>query len=302
MASLLKTLQLEGGSSTQIKFSVKGDLNADELAAITSVIDQAGALAEDFFAGDLQSAFESAAAMTIDGQQLTKVGLKMQVREQFTYSQQDLLPGIGVPAVAQDPNVVPAASETAASAPAALSTPTATAAAQPPTTNPPSTASTGGEVAAPVPSVVSSSAVAAELAVDASAAEPVAATEDTLDTAEVVPAPQTSSLSALMSDSLRSISDFLTKLVGSLNELQTTPDDSAQSQDSTASVSLSLKLKICESMLISASATTLVNEAQDLFAETPDSTDADPQVLPALVSDTLDALAANQQPALEVTA
>ena len=38
-------------SSTRLKLSVQGDLNVDELAAIQSIVEQAGTLANEFYAG-----------------------------------------------------------------------------------------------------------------------------------------------------------------------------------------------------------------------------------------------------------
>lgn len=84
--SELTELTLAAKSSTRLAVFVKGDLNADELAAIQSVVEQAGSLAREFFGGDSEAAFAQAAALEIDGAQLAKVALKMRVREQLAYS------------------------------------------------------------------------------------------------------------------------------------------------------------------------------------------------------------------------
>ena len=79
-------LTLKTSSATKLSVRVKGDLNAEELAAIQDTIEQASALAENFFAGDVAAAFEGAAALDIDGGQLARVKLKLKTMEQMTYS------------------------------------------------------------------------------------------------------------------------------------------------------------------------------------------------------------------------
>lgn len=74
-------------SSTRISFSVEGELDEGELAAIKRVMEQAGELAEDFFAGDLEAAFATAQALEIDPAELARVGLRIKLREELTYAQ-----------------------------------------------------------------------------------------------------------------------------------------------------------------------------------------------------------------------
>jgi hypothetical protein len=83
------TLQSRRSSSLSIK--VRGDLNPEEAAAIQDAVDQAIGLAEDFFGGDLQAAFASAAAFDVDGEQLARVHLKMRLRETLTYTAQGVV-------------------------------------------------------------------------------------------------------------------------------------------------------------------------------------------------------------------
>jgi len=77
-------------SKSKISIKVHGDLNAEERAAIQDTLNQAMALADDFFAGDLQAAFESASALDVDGDQLAKVHLKMRLKQRVTYSAHEL--------------------------------------------------------------------------------------------------------------------------------------------------------------------------------------------------------------------
>lgn len=49
-------LAVDARSSVKISFHVDGDLNAEELDAIRNVVEQVGALADQFFAGDVPAA------------------------------------------------------------------------------------------------------------------------------------------------------------------------------------------------------------------------------------------------------
>jgi hypothetical protein len=84
---LLTEVRLQTQSTTKISFTINGDLSAEELTAIRGVVEQASELAQDFFAGDLQSAFAAAADFNIDASQLASVGLRMSSRAQLTYSE-----------------------------------------------------------------------------------------------------------------------------------------------------------------------------------------------------------------------
>jgi hypothetical protein len=97
----LSAVEIRARETTRLGISVEGDLNDDELAAIQAVVDQAAGLAGDFFSGNAASAFDGAAALDVDGQQLAKVVLRMRVNEQLSYSRlgpqlavsQPLIPG-----------------------------------------------------------------------------------------------------------------------------------------------------------------------------------------------------------------
>lgn len=68
-------------SSGRIEISVQGELNDDELAAIGDLVDKVESLAQDFFAGDVQKAFEAAANLGFDAEQIAGFALKLSTRE-----------------------------------------------------------------------------------------------------------------------------------------------------------------------------------------------------------------------------
>lgn len=59
-------------SSGKIEISVDGELNDEELAAIGELVNKVETLANDFFAGDVQKAFESAASLGFDASQIDR--------------------------------------------------------------------------------------------------------------------------------------------------------------------------------------------------------------------------------------
>ena len=107
-------LELQARSRTRISFKVKGELNEAELTAIQSVIGQAGAMAEDFFAGNAAAAFSAASTLQIDAAQLANVSIRMKRSEQLTYP----MPGV-LPAQASEPQAVESKPVEAAPAPVA---------------------------------------------------------------------------------------------------------------------------------------------------------------------------------------
>jgi hypothetical protein len=93
---IISELELEASSRTRIAIRVKGDLNEEEMAAIQSVIDQAGAMAENFFSGNTSDAFASASQLEIDATQLANVRIRMKTSEQLTYPMAAALQAPGV--------------------------------------------------------------------------------------------------------------------------------------------------------------------------------------------------------------
>jgi hypothetical protein len=125
--------EVAASSTIKIRFSVEGDLNADELAAIRSVVEQATAIAGEFFAGDAPEAFAAAAGLEIDGAQLARVGLRLAVREQLGYAASTTYRRAPAPApipapaaivvAPSEPAAEPAAAAPTAATPAATETP-----------------------------------------------------------------------------------------------------------------------------------------------------------------------------------
>jgi len=68
---------LERSASSSYSFSVEGDLNEDELGALTTLIQDINLIAEDFFSGDVQDAFEQAAEFEMDKSELMNLNVTM---------------------------------------------------------------------------------------------------------------------------------------------------------------------------------------------------------------------------------
>lgn len=67
----------ETNSSEQFSFSVKGDLNADELRAIEALLKDIGKIADKFFSGRYEQAFEKAKALQLDSSTLASMSMNM---------------------------------------------------------------------------------------------------------------------------------------------------------------------------------------------------------------------------------
>jgi hypothetical protein len=212
----ISELELQARSRTRISFKVKGELNEEEMAAIQSVIAQAGAMAEDFFTGNAEGAFATASALEIDAGQLARVNIRMKTSEQLTYPMSGALP-------------------------ARLTTP------QAPTTEP------AGASPAPVTGASADNPVTppAETAVEdagadstndeAAAVLPVPAETDAVDSAE------SPGRTSIMANTLQSIGVFLNNLMETFSGT-----DDAQGGVVSAD-NMTLKLQVFRSMLLSVS-------------------------------------------------
>ena len=250
-------------SKTRVKLTVDGDLNAEELAAIQGVVDQAGALAQQFFNGETSAAFETAAALNIDGQQLANVGLRLHHREQLTYSRHGTFASITLPV-----EPAPAMANLGSSSPA----PT-------PSTDPHAEAQAQGQPPDPAPTNP----------IDGSDTESLnpnrgSATQATLD---VIDQPNMPNVSH---NALTIISDFIATLLDTFQSTQDTGDSATQPD--AMSLSFGLKVRIFESIVLGASHTA-PNE--------PSREEASPEPSNALMTDTLHALAATQEPNVELS-
>lgn len=109
-------LSLQTRTASKLSVRVRGDLNAEELAAIVDTINQAVELADDFFGGDVQAAFQSAAAFDIDGEQLARVTLKMRMKERLTYTAVGFIGPSVAAASGTGPTVLPSVPDTSVEA------------------------------------------------------------------------------------------------------------------------------------------------------------------------------------------
>ena len=77
-------LDLSRSEASGYRFSVQGDLSADEIDAIQSLVQDVGDLANEFFNGDVQKAFEQAPDVSFDSSQLASMRLHMSRSEQYS--------------------------------------------------------------------------------------------------------------------------------------------------------------------------------------------------------------------------
>lgn len=93
-ASLGATSDAQGGSAAvfnvsrsernQFQFEVQGDLNDNELESIQNLIQDVSLIANDFFDGDVQAAFDRASEYQMDRSQLGSMELHMSRSQQYT--------------------------------------------------------------------------------------------------------------------------------------------------------------------------------------------------------------------------
>ncbi len=221
----LTAVQQQTQSSTRISLAVKGDLNEEELAAIRNVVEQADALAQQFFENDVAGAFAAAASLQMDGAQLASVGFSLSLHEQLTYTEKSYTRPASAPAMN---------SHKPAAAPA--------------------------QVAAHEPAAGAQTPTAATLAPSAT------------PTPDARPAPPA------LADPLSSIRQFLSQLMDKMSAPVAGPQ-----------LDMALKIRIFQSVVTTAATAQPAAGGQ-----------AAP--LPALVPETLDALAAQQQPPLRTLA
>ncbi|MDH3351954.1 MAG: hypothetical protein OEM51_10430 [Gammaproteobacteria bacterium] len=84
--STFASTQVEMSSRTRMVLKVNGDLNEAELAAIQNVFTQAESIANEFFDGDLAAAFDMAAGLEYDTEQLARVGMRFREKLVSTVS------------------------------------------------------------------------------------------------------------------------------------------------------------------------------------------------------------------------
>ena len=77
VASDANGFALSASSSNSLSFSVKGDLNEEELAAINDLLGKVNVLADQFYAGDLEQAWASATSLGFDDSQIAGYALRL---------------------------------------------------------------------------------------------------------------------------------------------------------------------------------------------------------------------------------
>lgn len=272
----LTALQVQARASTRVALFVNGDLSTDELDAIRSVVEQAGALAQAFFAGGAHHAFDAAAALDVDAAQLASIGLRLEVRQQLTYSRSS--------AAATPLAAAPSASEAVASARLAA------AAAQPAAPNPAAARTTEASAAAARPWPGESVAGVAHTAPEPTSApegnEPAVLEETAVPPMRDLPATEPAGATARreMVDMLGVIADFLHSLIGTFDDGTDAGEHERAAPANAGTLSLALKLRIFESVLFSVSE---LGAAPEHAA------------LPPLVPRTLEAVAAQRRAPLD---
>ncbi|WP_221075760.1 DUF5610 domain-containing protein [Agarivorans aestuarii] len=81
------SIQASFASQQQFSFSVEGDLNDDELAAIADLIKQVDEVGQQFFSGDLDKAFDQALSIGFDEQQLVGFAVNFQQQQSVAVTQ-----------------------------------------------------------------------------------------------------------------------------------------------------------------------------------------------------------------------
>nr|WP_240545040.1 DUF5610 domain-containing protein [Ectothiorhodospira shaposhnikovii] len=80
----MQWLDVSRAEQSGYRFSVQGDLNAQELEAIENLVRDVSNLANEFFNGDVQKAFEMVPDLRFDGSQLASMDLSMTRVEQYS--------------------------------------------------------------------------------------------------------------------------------------------------------------------------------------------------------------------------
>ncbi|HEU4619361.1 MAG TPA: hypothetical protein VFV10_15090 [Gammaproteobacteria bacterium] len=280
-------LSVAGRSSTKVAVLVHGDLNPDELAAIQDLVDQVGALADKFFSGDVQGAFAAAADLRIDGTELARVGLRLGMHEEAGYA-----------ALRSSRGAIVSAPTGRSGAEAATGAPGAPATGDGPAANPDSVSC--------APEAPASTTSAPVETTDVPAEAPPAETTDA--PAETTDAPAETKNGTAAADNPASSAASVLATIGAflhdLLEAFAAPAGESGAQSS-VSLDLSLKIRIFQSFVLAASAPSGSGDSSG--AEPGESSGAAPadaagSPSPGVLSDTLDALAAQQQPPLDAVA
>ena len=97
--------QVEFSSRSRMMLRVNGDLNEAEFAAIQNVFAQAEAIADEFFNGDLAAAFDMAAGVEFDSEQLARVNMRFREKLQSQVSFAAIGPVLSQPVANPAPQI-----------------------------------------------------------------------------------------------------------------------------------------------------------------------------------------------------
>ncbi len=209
----LAELSVQARSATRLRISVQGDLNSDELAAIQSIVEQASALANEFFTGGTAEAASLASSLDLNPDQLAQVRMRLSLRERLTYTQISSLP-------AAQPALMNETSPNASDSVDSVTDATA--------------ATTETEPSSPVVSSM-----------------PESALPDVESTEETTPAQQP--LFVDMLSAFEAIAAFLTNLLDALSAVPEPYDTPDTSSESALRFDMSFKLRVFQSILVSVS-------------------------------------------------
>lgn len=81
-------MDVSRSDSSGYQFSVEGNLSTEEIDAIQNLVRDVGQVANQFYSGDVQKAFEQAPGIAFDRSQLSSMSLHMSRTEQFSAVQQ----------------------------------------------------------------------------------------------------------------------------------------------------------------------------------------------------------------------
>ncbi len=76
--------ELSQSQSSSLQFQVEGDLDEDELEAIANLISEISEIANEFFSGDVQKAFEIASEFQLDKTELASMNLQLTKSQEYT--------------------------------------------------------------------------------------------------------------------------------------------------------------------------------------------------------------------------
>lgn len=102
--STFTSTDIQLSSRSRMVLRVKGDLNEAEMTAIKSVFEQAEAIAGEFFGGDLGAAFEMAAGLEYDTEQLSRINMRFRERQTSNVAYAAI--GTSQPGVVEEPGPI----------------------------------------------------------------------------------------------------------------------------------------------------------------------------------------------------